>query len=151
MIAYAGMGNTLPNLCYYNSQEEFSFNKPYSEHTAELIDKEVKDLIADQYDRAKRLLVEHKDGHAELAQLLIDREVIFAEDVERIFGKRPWRSRTDEILAMNEENSDSADSSDTTDDEPKNAVDENAEIIRQKAIDAVVEKAKKQNGNETEQ
>ena len=151
MIAYAGMGNTLPNLCYYNSQEEFSFNKPYSEHTAELIDKEVKDLIAEQYDRAKRLLVEHKDGHAELAQLLIDREVIFAEDVERIFGKRPWRSRTDEILAMNEENPDSADSSDTSDDEPKNAVDENAEIIRQKAIDAVVEKAKKQNGNETEQ
>ncbi len=151
MIAYAGMGNTLPNLCYYNSQEEFSFNKPYSEHTAELIDKEVKDLIAEQYDRAKRLLVEHKDGHAELAQLLIDREVIFAEDVERIFGKRPWRSRTDEILAMNEENSDSADSSDTSDVEPKNAVDENAEIIRQKAIDAVVEKAKKQNGNETEQ
>ena len=151
MIAYAGMGNTLPNLCYYNSQEEFSFNKPYSEHTAELIDKEVKDLIAEQYDRAKRLLVEHKDGHAELAQLLIDREVIFAEDVERIFGKRPWRSRTDEILAMNEENTDSADSSDTSDDEPKNAVDENAEIIRQKAIDAVVEKAKKQNGNKTEQ
>ena len=151
MIAYAGMGNTLPNLCYYNSQEEFSFNKPYSEHTAELIDKEVKDLIAEQYDRAKRLLVEHKDGHAELAQLLIDREVIFAEDVERIFGKRPWRSRTDEILAMNEENPDSADSSDTSDDEPKNAVDENAEIIRQKAIDAVVEKAKKQNGNKTEQ
>ena len=144
MIAYAGMGESLPNLCYYNTQEEFSFNKPYSEHTAELIDKEVKDLINKQYERAKQLLQEHKEGHAELAQLLIDREVIYAEDVERIFGKRPWVSRTDEILAMNNENTESSESSE----QPKGAVDENAEIIRQKAIDAVVEKAKKQNGND---
>ena len=150
MIAYAGMGKSLPNLCYYNSQEEYSFNKPYSEHTAELIDKEVKELIATQYDRAKRLLLEHKEGHAELAQLLIEREVIFAEDVERIFGKRPWLSRTDEILAMNASESENEESSESPDNKPKNAVDENAEIIRQKAIDAVVEKAKQKKEHETE-
>ena len=141
MIAYAGMGETLPNLCYYNNQE-YQFNRPYSEHTAELIDEEVKKLIAVEYERAKKILREHKEGHTELAQLLIDKEVIFAEDVERIFGKRPWISRTDEILALNdaERRAKGSDKVDSTE-----YVDENAEIIRQKAIDAVVEKAK-QNG-----
>ena len=101
MIAYAGMSNKLPNLCYYNN-EEYSFSKPYSEKTAELIDSEVKTMIQEQYDRAKALLQEHAEGHNELAQILIDREVIFAEDVERIFGKRPWTSRSEEIMNMNE-------------------------------------------------
>ena len=96
MIAYAGMGDKLPNLCYYNSQEQF--HKPYSEKTAELIDNEVKALIAEQYERAKRLLLEHCDGHRQLADLLMEREVIFAEDAERIFGKRAWASRSEEIL-----------------------------------------------------
>ena len=98
MIAYAGMSDKLPNLCYY-SNDEYSFNKPYSEHTAELIDKEVQSMINDQYARAKALLQEHKEGHNQLAQLLIDKEVIFAEDVEKIFGKRPWASRSEEIMA----------------------------------------------------
>ena len=96
MIAYAGMGDKLPNLCYYNSQEQF--HKPYSEKTAELIDNEVKSLIAEQYERAKRMLQQYKDGHHQLAALLMEREVIFAEDAERIFGKRPWASRSEEIL-----------------------------------------------------
>ena len=96
MIAYAGMGDKLPNLCYYNSQEQF--HKPYSEKTAELIDNEVKSLIAEQYERAKRMLRKYKTGHHELAGLLMEREVIFAEDAERIFGKRPWASRSEEIL-----------------------------------------------------
>lgn len=147
MIAYAGMGKNLPNLCYYNSQEEYSFSKPYSEHTAELIDEEVKTLISEQYDRAKQLLADHKDGHAELAQLLIDREVIFAEDVERIFGPRPWISRTDEILALNATANDAAVGQDASAEgagQPKSSLDENAEIIRQKAIDAVVAKANKE-------
>ena len=99
MIAYAGMSDKLPNLCYYNSNEEYSFSKPYSEHTAELIDQEVKLMINEQYARAKELLKEHSEGHNQLAQLLIDREVIFAEDVEKIFGKRPWASRSEEIMA----------------------------------------------------
>ena len=98
MIAYAGMSDRLPNLCYY-SNDEYSFNKPYSEHTAELIDKEVQSMINEQYARAKALLQEHKEGHNQLAQLLIDKEVIFAEDVEKIFGKRPWASRSEEIMA----------------------------------------------------
>jgi len=136
MIAYAGMGETLPNLCYYNN-EEYSFHRPYSEHTAQLIDEEVKKLISQQYERAKQILLEHKEGHAKLAQLLIDREVIFAEDVEHIFGPRPWVSRADEILAANAETGKNGISSTDT-----SAVDENAEIIRQKLVDAVVEKAK---------
>lgn len=101
MIAYAGMSDKLPNLCYY-SNDEYSFNKPYSEHTAELIDQEVQKMINEQYARAKALLQEHKEGHNQLAQLLIDREVIFAEDVEKIFGKRPWASRSEEIMASEE-------------------------------------------------
>lgn len=101
MIAYAGMSDKLPNLCYY-SNDEYSFNKPYSEHTAELIDQEVQKMVNEQYARAKALLQEHKEGHNQLAQLLIDREVIFAEDVEKIFGKRPWASRSEEIMAAEE-------------------------------------------------
>ena len=62
------------------------------------MDDEVLRMINEQYARAKQILTEHKDGHAQLAQLLVDREVIFAEDVERIFGKRPWTSRAEELL-----------------------------------------------------
>ncbi len=102
MIAYAGMSDKLPNLCYYNN-EEYSFSKPYSDRTAELIDEEVKRMINEQYERAKTLLAEHKEGHNQLAQLLVEKEVIFAEDVERIFGKRPWASRSEEIMNKQEE------------------------------------------------
>ena len=101
MIAYLGMSDKLPNLCYYNN-EEYSFNRPYSEKTAELIDTEVKNMVNEQYERAKKILSEHREGHNQLAQLLIDKEVIFAEDVERIFGKRPWASRSEEIMAAKE-------------------------------------------------
>ena len=97
MVAYAGMSERLSNLCYYNNQE-YSFNRPYSEKTAEAIDVEVHKMITEQYERAKALLCEHKEGHAELAKILIEREVIFAEDVENIFGKRPWASRSEEIF-----------------------------------------------------
>ncbi|MCS2659805.1 ATP-dependent zinc metalloprotease FtsH [Bacteroides fragilis] len=100
MIAYLGMSEKLPNLCYYNN-DEYSFQRPYSEKTAELIDEEVKRMVNEQYERAKQILSEHKEQHNELAQLLIDKEVIFAEDVERIFGKRPWASRSEEIMATN--------------------------------------------------
>ena len=97
MIAYAGMSDKLPNLCYYNN-EEYSFSKPYSERTAELIDEEVKRMINEQYERAKQVLTDQKEGHNQLAQLLMEKEVIFAEDVERIFGKRSWASRSEEIM-----------------------------------------------------
>ena len=97
MVAYAGMSDKLPNLCYYN-QQEYTFQKPYSETTAKVMDDEVLKMVNEQYERAKQILTEHKDGHAQLAQLLVEREVIFADDVERIFGKRPWTSRSEELL-----------------------------------------------------
>lgn len=97
MIAYAGMGDKLPNICYYNNSE-YQFQRPYSETTAKVMDDEVLKMINEQYDRAKQILSEHKEGHAQLAQLLIEREVIFAEDVEKIFGTRPWTSRAEELL-----------------------------------------------------
>lgn len=140
MIAYAGMGDKLPNLCYYDNQE-YQFSKPYSDKTAETIDEEVQKLIANEYARAKRVLLEHKEGHEQLAQLLVDREVIFAEDLENIFGKRPWTSRTDEILAANAQKEGSKE-----DEQESNATDhkkENEEIIRQKIVQAVLEKAEK--------
>lgn len=102
MIAYAGMSDKMPNLCYYNN-EEYSFNKPYSERTAELIDEEVKIMINKQYERAKAILSEHKKEHNQLADLLIEKEVIMAEDVERLFGKRIWVSRSEEIMAASEQ------------------------------------------------
>jgi cell division protease FtsH len=97
MVAYAGMSDKLPNLCYYN-QQEYSFQKPYSETTAKLMDEEVLKMVNEQYERAKQILNDHKDGHAQLAQMLVEREVIFADDVEKIFGKRPWQSRSEELL-----------------------------------------------------
>ncbi len=97
MVAYAGMSEKLPNLCYYNNNE-YSFQRPYSETTAKIMDDEVLKMINEQYDRAKAILTEHKEGHAQLAQLLVEREVIFAEDVEKIFGKRPWTSRAEELI-----------------------------------------------------
>ena len=97
MVAYAGMSDKLPNLCYYN-QQEYSFQKPYSETTAKLMDEEVLKMVNEQYERAKQILTEHKEGHAQLAQLLVEREVIFADDVEKIFGKRPWTSRSEELI-----------------------------------------------------
>ena len=107
MIAYAGMSDKLSNLCYYNNNE-YSFNRPYSEKTAETIDSEVHAMINEQYERAKELLSKHKEGHAELAKILMEREVIFAEDVEKIFGKRPWTSRSEEIFAVNENKTETA-------------------------------------------
>lgn len=103
MTAYLGMSDKLPNLCYYNN-DEYSFNRPYSEKTAEVIDSEVSRMVNEQYQRAKDILSKHKKEHNELAQLLIEKEVIFAEDVERIFGKRPWASRSEEIMAYEKSN-----------------------------------------------
>lgn len=98
MVAYAGMSDKLPNINYYNNQE-YQFQRPYSETTAKIIDEEVLAMINSQYKRAKEILQEHKEGHRQLAELLMSREVIFAEDVEKIFGKRPWASRSQEIMA----------------------------------------------------
>lgn len=96
MVAYMGMSERLPNLCYYNTQD--TFVKPYSEDTARLIDEEVQRIINEQYDRARQLLRDNAARHNALADLLCEREVIFAKDVEDIFGPRPWKSRADILL-----------------------------------------------------
>ena len=105
MIAYFGMSDKIKNISYYDSTgaSDYAFSKPYSDPTAQLIDEEVKTLIAEQYDRAKAILLENKEGHAQLAKILLEKEVIFAEDLEKIFGKRKWTSRADELLAESTE------------------------------------------------
>lgn len=104
MVAYFGMSEKLPNISYYDSTgQSYGFTKPYSEERANVIDSEVSRIIAEQYDRAKQLLRKYADGHGRLADMLLSREVIYTDDVEQIFGKRPWVSRTDEILKINEE------------------------------------------------
>ncbi len=107
MIVYYGMSDKLPNLSYYDSTGQNSmFTNPYSDERAKIIDEEVSRIIAEQYERAKSILREHAEGHHELAQTLISREVIFTEDVERIFGPRQWTSRTDELFGHKDLNPD---------------------------------------------
>ena len=103
MVAYFGMSEKLPNMSYYDStgNSDYGFTKPYSERTAEIIDEEARDIVADQYKRAKKILSDNAEGHNKLAELLIEREVIFAEDLEKVFGKRAWVSRNDELMAQN--------------------------------------------------
>lgn len=103
MVAYFGMSEKMPNMSYYDSSgnSDYGFTKPYSEKTAELIDSEAKGIVAEEYERAKKILRDNAEGHNKLAELLIEREVIFAEDLETIFGKRPWTSRQDELIAQN--------------------------------------------------
>ena len=99
MVAYYGMSDKLPNLSYYDSTGQNNmFTNPYSDERARIIDAEVSRIIAEQYERAKDILRKYGEGHHELANTLITREVIFTEDVERIFGPRPWTSRTDELF-----------------------------------------------------
>lgn len=105
MVVYYGMSEKLPNISYYDSTgQDYGFSKPYSDERARMIDEEVSRIIAEQYERAKETLRQHAEGHGKLAETLIQREVIFTEDVEKIFGKRPWTSRTEEILAARKEN-----------------------------------------------
>ena len=104
MVTYYGMSNGLPNISYYDSSgQAYGFTKPYSEARAQAIDKEVQAIIDEQYRRAGEILAQYTEGHYQLADLLLKREVIYTEDAERIFGKRQWLSRTDEILKANEE------------------------------------------------
>ncbi len=104
MVVYYGMSDKLPNVNYSKIQgDAYGISKPYSDKTSELIDQEVNDIIAQQYQRAKDLLQEKAEGHKALSNLLLEAEVIYTEDVERLLGKRQWTSRADEIKAANEE------------------------------------------------
>ena len=101
LVVYYGMSKRLPNISYYDSTgQNYGFTKPYSEERARVIDEEVSRIIAEQYERAKEILSQHEEGHRELTDVLLTREVIFTDDVERIFGKRPWHSRTEEIMEV---------------------------------------------------
>ncbi len=114
MIAYLGMSEALPNLCYYDNSE-YQWQRPYSEATAQLIDQEVRRMVDQQYARAKELLTSKREGHNALADMLVEHEVIYAEDVERIFGKRPWTSRTEELLRDNQQQAQAATPADAPD------------------------------------
>ena len=98
MVTIYGMSKNIGNVSYYDStgQSDYSFSKPYSEKTAEAIDKESNELIEIQYKRAKEILLQNAEGHQKLASLLLEKEVIFSEDLETIFGKRPWDSKEEE-------------------------------------------------------
>jgi cell division protease FtsH len=98
------MSKKLPNISYYDSTgSEYGFTKPYSDTTAQIIDEEVQRVIAEQYERAKEILRQHAEGHQALTKILFEREVIFTDDLTNIFGKRPWISRSEVLLADEEE------------------------------------------------
>ncbi len=100
MVAYFGMSEKIGNISYYDSsgQTEFAFSKPYSEQTGEIIDNETKRLIAEQYEKAKKILIENKEGLEKLANILLEKEVIFSEDLETIFGPRHTNKEEQELL-----------------------------------------------------
>ncbi len=103
MVTYFGMSELLPNLNYYDATgQDWGFNKPYSDETASLIDSEVKRIVSEQYERAKAMLKENAAGHEALYTLLLEKEVIYADDLEHVFGKRKWLSRSQEIMALQE-------------------------------------------------
>ena len=111
LVAYYGYSNKLKNINYYDSNgQTYGFAKPYSEHTAKVIDEEVARIVNEQYERAKEILRQYADQHNKIRDLLVERESVFTEDVKAILGERQWKSRTDEIMAIKDEvnrNSDS--------------------------------------------
>ena len=102
LVLVYGMSDKLPNLNYNDSTgQDMGFTKPYSDETAKVIDAEVKRIVNEQYERAKSILREYAQQHNKIRDLLIENEVIFHDDVEKILGKRKWKSRTDEIIEIN--------------------------------------------------
>src|SRR5690606_2737382 len=98
MVTIYGLNDKIGNLTYYDSsgQNEYGFSKPYSEDTAQKIDKEISILIEEQYVRAVELLEKNKDKLTELAERLLEKEVIFKDDLEKIFGERSFHKEFDE-------------------------------------------------------
>jgi cell division protease FtsH len=161
MVSIYGLDEALGHISYYDStgQSEYNFQKPYSEKTAELIDKEVKKIIDEAYFRAKEILSNNKDKLIQLAEKLLEKEVIFKEDLEEIFGKRPW----DKEHVIDMENTDnksnesqiaekSAESSEESDKQPENTVEENKETVnKEQTTGGETEAAQKTNPGESEQ
>ena len=94
MVTIYGMNSTIGNVSFHDPQNEYNFNKPYSEKTSEMIDHEVRKLIAEVYERTKELLTVNKEGLIKLAEKLLEKEILFQADLEEILGKRPFESRT---------------------------------------------------------
>lgn len=104
LVAYYGYSDKLKNINYYDSNgQTYGFAKPYSEHTAKVIDEEVARIVNEQYERAKEILRQYADQHNKIRDLLVERESVFTEDVKAILGERQWKSRTDEIMAIKDE------------------------------------------------
>ena len=101
MVTIYGLNEKLGNITYYDSsgQSEYNFSKPYSEETALVIDKEISNLIETEYQRAIQILQDNKEKLQQLADILIEKEVIFKDDLETIFGKRPYDNHSDETVA----------------------------------------------------
>lgn len=148
MIVYYGFSDKLKNLSYYDSsgRSDYAFSKPYSEETSKLIDEEVKVLINEQYERAKSILSENMDGLKQLASILIEKEVIFAEDVERIFGKRPWISRAEELNAESEQVKENSESSVSSENQENKANDETKDESVVEAENDKIEEKDHENG-----
>jgi cell division protease FtsH len=149
MIVYYGFSDKLKNLSYYDSsgRSDYAFSKPYSEETSKLIDEEVKVLINEQYERAKSILSENMDGLRQLASILIEKEVIFAEDVERIFGKRPWISRAEELNAESEQVKENSESSVSSENQENKANDETKDESVVEAENVKIEEKGHENGS----
>jgi cell division protease FtsH len=92
MVAYYGLSKKIGNLSYYDSsgQQEFSFGKPFSEKTNRIIDQEISNIVESAYERAKKVLTDHREGLEALAKKLLEKEVIYSDDLVEIFGPRPW-------------------------------------------------------------
>ena len=105
MVVYYGLSKKIGNISYFDStgQQEYSFSKPFSEKTNEIIDKEIKSILEEAYQRAVNILTEHKTGLKQLASKLLDKEVIFGEDLENVFGKRPWGNAMEIMEAKEKE------------------------------------------------
>jgi cell division protease FtsH len=111
-VAYFGLSEKIGNISYFDSsgQQDFYFTKPYSEKTSEIIDAEVKYIVDQAYQRAKEIIINNLDKVTQLAELLLEKEVIFREDVENIFGPRQWEdSHTDKKTENKTENADTND------------------------------------------
>lgn len=138
MVSYFGMSDKIGNLSYYDSsgQSDYSFTKPYSERTAQLIDEEIKKMVDEAYERCKSVLMEHADQHKILAERLLEKEVLFTEDLEEIFGPRPGQeikllAATDEpkkIKKTVSKKTQKEEGSEKNDEQPEK-IEENPEIV----------------------
>lgn len=136
-VSLYGMSSKIPNISYYDSTgQDYAFTKPYSEGRAQIIDSEVSRIINEQYERAKNILAQYKEGLGQLADELYSREVIFTADVEAIFGPRQWTSRNDEIMALNKNTENDDDASEKDEKEGQNDGTVSADNSENNATDA---------------